>query len=131
MPPPSQPAELPLIVLSVTVTIAVAAADAAAVAAGRVAADRAVGHRHVCRSRLQMPPPSQPAELPLIVLPVTVRLPPSTADAAAAAAGRVAADRAAGHRQRCRTTVEMPPPSPPAELPLIVLSVTVTLPRQL
>ena len=48
-----------------------------------------------------MPPPSLPAELPLIVLSVTVTLP-----------------------------TEMPPPSP-AELPLIVLSVTVTLPPKM
>ena len=45
-----------------------------------------------------MPPPSRPAELPLIVLSVTVRSP----------------------------TRQMPPPRPSAELPLIVLSVTVS-----
>ena len=46
-----------------------------------------------------MPPPLPPAELPLIVLVVTVTLPPTDAiDAAAAVAGRVAADRAVGDR---------------------------------
>ena len=69
MPPPAPPAELPLIVLLVT-------------------------------SRLywaKMPPPKLPLELPLIVLPVTVVV--ATVDAAAAAAGRVAADRAGNHQE--------------------------------
>ena len=46
-----------------------------------------------------MPPPPPLAELPLIVLSVTVRLPHATVNAAAAAAGRVAADRAVGDGQ--------------------------------
>ena len=55
----------------------------AAVAAGRVAADRAVGHRQRCRRRAEMPPPSRLAELPLIVLSVTVDIAVQIRDAAA------------------------------------------------
>ena len=50
-------------------------------------------------------------------------------NAAAVVRGRIAADRAAGHRDvgAMVMVVEIPPPLPPAELPLIVLSVTVAL----
>ena len=77
MPPPLPLAELPLIVLPVTVSAA-ATCKMPPPLAGRVAADRAVGHRQVAMPKLSNAAAiAEPAELPLIVLSVTVRvLPP-------------------------------------------------------
>ena len=84
MPPPS-PAELPLIVLLVIVSVAppLVVGDAAAGGAGRVAADSAVGNRQR-RVAFEVAVADAAAadvgaELPLIVLLVTVSVasPPS------------------------------------------------------
>ena len=105
-------AELPLRVLLVTVTTAAAAdvrppiVDAAAVAS-RVAADSAVAYgHHRTAARLTIPPPladaaAESAELPLMVLLVTVSVaPPLKTPLLEMPPPRVAADRAVGHRQR-------------------------------
>ena len=107
MPPPSWSAELPLIVLPVTVKLldCAEAEDAAAVAVGRVAADRAAGRpsgcyiaRRRCRRRR---------------------------------AGRVEADRAVGDRQLASRPVNTAAVRADRELLLIVLPVTVRLPTPL
>ena len=104
MPPPSVRAELPLIVLPVTVTLPARLEMPPPLpylrSRRRVAADRAVRDRQMppwnskCRRRCRYS-----AELPLIVLPDHGRIARVIPNAAAAVAGRVAADRAAGDRQ--------------------------------
>ena len=62
-------AELPLTVQSVSVIVAPIVVQAAAVVAGGVAADGAVGQRESCRRSCTAPPPLPLVEPPVMVSP--------------------------------------------------------------
>ena len=123
MPPPSVAAELPLRVLSVTVSVR-RVVDAAAVEGGRVAAEGAGGDRH--RAVVVDAAAVDVAELPLRVQAVTVTV-PRVVDAAAAEAAAELPLRVLSVTVSV-PPLEMPPPPLAAELPLRVLSVTVSVP---
>ena len=152
MPPPAT-AELPLTVQLVSVVVTErSVVQAAAVAGGGVAADRAVGQRWSCRTGCaeECPaavyPPPLAAELPLtvqlvsVVVPADVSRPPPLPMAVLPLTVQLFSVVVPG--EWCRTQIppmmlvgvrstSQPPPPWPAELPLTVQLVSVVVPRML